>query len=88
MRFKRSRDRKGAVLRGFQTCQGAATATINTDAGMVRPGAVESRDTYGVRFYDGTIVAAAERSGSTTILSEDFSAGQKIFDIVAEHPFS
>jgi predicted nucleic acid-binding protein len=55
---------------------------------MVRPGAVESRDTYGVRFYDGTIVAAAERSGSTTILSEDFSAGQKIFDIVAEHPFS
>jgi len=53
---------------------------------MVRR-AVEAHAEYGVRFYDGMIVAAAERGGCERIWSEDFNAGQKYFGIVVENPF-
>jgi predicted nucleic acid-binding protein len=49
--------------------------------------AVEAHAAYGVRFYDGMIVAAAERGGCQKILSEDLNAGQKYFGIVVENPF-
>jgi predicted nucleic acid-binding protein len=38
-------------------------------------------------FYDGMIVAAAQRGGCQRIRSEDFNAGQKYFGIVIENPF-
>ena len=38
-------------------------------------------------FYDGMIVAAAERGGCRRILSEDLNAGQKYFQIPVENPF-
>ena len=49
--------------------------------------AVEARAAYGLHFYDGMIVAAAERAGCERIWSEDFNPGQKYFGVVVAHPF-
>jgi predicted nucleic acid-binding protein len=49
--------------------------------------AVEVRGQYGVHFYDGMIVAAAERGGCGRIWSEDLNAGQEYFGIAVENPF-
>jgi predicted nucleic acid-binding protein len=57
------------------------------DAGIVRR-AVEAHRTYGLHFYDGMIVAAAERGGCGRIWSEDMNAGQKYFDVAVENPFA
>jgi predicted nucleic acid-binding protein len=64
----------------------APIRVILADGDMVRR-AVEAHAEYGVRFYDGMIVAAAERGGCERIWSEDFNAGQKYFGIVVENPF-
>lgn len=56
------------------------------DGGIVRR-AVEAHQTYGVHFYDGMIVAAAERGGCSRIWSEDMNAGQAYFGIRVENPF-
>jgi predicted nucleic acid-binding protein len=60
---------------------------IAPDAGIVRR-AVEARSTYGVHFYDGMIVAAAERAGCQRILTEDLNAGQKYFGVTVSNPFA
>ena len=57
------------------------------DGDMIRR-AVEAGASYGVHFYDGMIVAAAERGGCSRIWSEDLNAGQKYFGIAVENPFS
>jgi len=49
--------------------------------------AVDAHAQYGVHFYDGMIVAAAERGGCERIWSEDLNAGQKYFGIAVENPF-
>jgi predicted nucleic acid-binding protein len=59
---------------------------IAPDGDTVRR-AVEARAEYGVHFYDGMIIAAAERGGCPRILSEDLIADQKYFGILAENPF-
>ena len=56
------------------------------DAELVRR-AVEARAAYGLHFYDGMIVAAAERARCKRILSEDFSAGQEYFGVTVSNPF-
>lgn len=56
------------------------------DAGIVRR-AVEAHEIYGVHFYDGMIVAAAERAGCERIWSEDLNAGQKYFGVTVTNPF-
>jgi predicted nucleic acid-binding protein len=56
------------------------------DGDIVRR-AVEVRAEYGLHFYDGMIVAAAERSGCGRIWSEDLNAGQKYFGIAVANPF-
>jgi predicted nucleic acid-binding protein len=56
------------------------------DEGVVRR-AVEARAAYGLHFYDGMIVAAAERAGCERIWSEDLSAGQKYFGVEVRNPF-
>lgn len=60
---------------------------IAPDAGMVRR-AVEANESFGVHFYDGMILAAAERAGCQKIWSEDLNAGQKYFGVVVENPFT
>jgi predicted nucleic acid-binding protein len=59
---------------------------IAPDGDTVRR-AVEARAEYDVHFYDGMIIAAAERGGCSRILSEDLNADQKYFGILAENPF-
>ncbi len=59
---------------------------VHPDRGIVRR-AVEARAAYGIHFYDGMIVAAAERGGCGRILSEDLNAGQSYFQIPVENPF-
>jgi len=64
----------------------APIKVILPDEGMVRR-AVEARSTYGVHFYDGMIVAAAERARCERIWSEDLNAGQKYFGVEVRNPF-
>jgi len=56
------------------------------DEGIIRR-ALDARGSYGLHFYDGMIVAAAERGGCGRIWSEDMNAGQKYFGISVENPF-
>jgi predicted nucleic acid-binding protein len=49
--------------------------------------AVEARAAYGIHFYDGMIIAAAERAGSAKIFSEDLNPGQKYFGVNVVNPF-
>ncbi|HTS51256.1 MAG TPA: PIN domain-containing protein [Bryobacteraceae bacterium] len=42
---------------------------------------------YGLHFYDGMIIACAERAGSKRIWSEDLSDGHTYFGIRVENPF-
>jgi predicted nucleic acid-binding protein len=60
---------------------------VAPDGDIVRR-AVEARAAYGLHFYDGMIVAAAERAGCERIWSEDFSSGQKYFGIAVANPFN
>jgi predicted nucleic acid-binding protein len=59
---------------------------IVPDAAMVRR-AVEAHGQYGIHFYDGMIMAAAERAGCERIWSEDLNAKQEYFGVVVENPF-
>ncbi|MGB2621875.1 MAG: PIN domain-containing protein [Candidatus Acidiferrum sp.] len=65
----------------------SSVRVIGVDYGVVRR-AVEARAAYGIHFYDGMIVAAAEREGCGRILSEDLTAGQSYFQIPVENPFA
>jgi predicted nucleic acid-binding protein len=56
------------------------------DADMIRR-AVEVHAAYGIHFYDGMIVAAAERAGCENILSEDLNSGQEYFGLAVANPF-
>jgi predicted nucleic acid-binding protein len=59
---------------------------IAPDGDIVRR-AVEARASYGLHFYDGMIVAAAERAGCGRIWSEDLNAGQTYFGVTVANPF-
>lgn len=56
------------------------------DAELVRR-AVEARMSYGLHFYDGMIIAAAERVGCPRIWSEAFNEGQRYFGVTVANPF-
>jgi predicted nucleic acid-binding protein len=59
---------------------------ITPDHGLIRR-AVEANRAYGIHFYDGMIVAAAERGGCARILSEDLNPGQRYFGVLVANPF-
>ena len=63
-----------------------AIRVVIPDADVVRR-AVDVRAEYGVHFYDGMIVAAAERGGCGRIWSEELNPGQKYFGVAVENPF-
>jgi predicted nucleic acid-binding protein len=60
---------------------------VSPDREMVQR-AIEAHAVYGLRFWDGMIVAAAERAGCSRILSEDFNTGQTYFGVRVENPFA
>ncbi|MEO5924067.1 MAG: PIN domain-containing protein [Bryobacteraceae bacterium] len=59
---------------------------VGTDSALVKR-AIEAHSVYGAHFYDGLIIAAAERCGCSRIWSEDFNPGQKYFGIEVVNPF-
>jgi len=73
-----------AVMEGLDSL--ASIRLISPDVDLVRR-AVEVQIAYGLHFYDGMIVAAAERAGCQRIWSEDLNAGQKYFGITVANPF-
>ncbi len=73
-----------AVMRGLDAL--AAIRTIIPDRDLIRR-AVESHAAYGIHFYDGMIVAAAERGGCGCIWSEDLNAGREYFGVTVKNPF-
>lgn len=73
-----------AVLKSLDSL--ASIRTINADDFLVRR-AVDAHVNYGLHFYDGMIVAAAERARCERIWSEDLNASQKYFGIVVTNPF-
>lgn len=50
--------------------------------------AVKAHAQYGLHFYDGLIVASAERRGCKKIWSEDLNQGQEYFGVKVENPFA
>jgi len=73
-----------AVMKGLDSL--APIRVISPDVELVRR-AIEARTQYGLHFYDGMIVAAAERARCARILSEDLNAGQEYFGITVANPF-
>ena len=65
----------------------ASIKLVAPDLGMVQR-AVEAHATYGIHFYDGMVVASAERGGCERIWSEDLNAGQKYFGVTVANPFA
>ena len=61
--------------------------TVCPDERTVRR-AVDCRERYGIHFYDGMIIAAAEKAGCKKIWSEDLSTGQEYFGVRVENPFA
>ena len=59
---------------------------VSLDGDSVRR-AVEACAAYGIHFYDGMIVAAAESAGCSRIWSEDLNPGQQYFGVSVENPF-
>lgn len=49
--------------------------------------AVQAHAQYGVHFYDGMIIATAERGRCQKIWSEDLNASQEYFGVKVENPF-
>ena len=49
--------------------------------------AVEIQGIYGIQYYDAQIVAAAERLGCDTVLTEDLNDGQLYCGVMAANPF-
>ena len=58
----------------------------SADGDLVRR-AVEAHASYGIHFYDGMIVAAAERAACVRIWSEDLNDGQEYFGVTVANPF-
>lgn len=48
--------------------------------------AAEIADTWQTSFWDGMIIAAAERTGATELLSEDLQSGQRIAGLLVTNP--
>ena len=49
--------------------------------------AIEIHKTHGIHYWDSLIVAAAERTGCSALLSEDLHDGQQYGTVVVKNPF-
>ena len=56
------------------------------DANLVRRG-LSMATRYQLNYYDGAILAAAERLGCDTVLSEDMGDGQSYGSVTVRNPF-
>jgi len=49
--------------------------------------AIDTRNLYPITYWDALIIAAAERAGCTSILTEDLNDGQTYHEILVRNPF-
>jgi predicted nucleic acid-binding protein len=61
--------------------------TIPVDRELVIRGS-EIAERYQISYWDGAILAAAERLGATTVYSEDLNHGQQYGSVTVENPFT
>ena len=57
-----------------------------TDYPLIVSG-IETALRFGISYWDGAIIAAAERLGATTLYSEDLNHGQHYGSVQAVNPF-
>ena len=60
--------------------------TVDLDVDLVER-AINTHKQYQISYWDGLIIAAAERANCTKILSEDLNEGQTYNDIPVANPF-
>ena len=65
----------------------APMLAVGQDLTLVRR-AIDAHTEYGLSYWDGLIVAAAERARCQRLLSEDLNPGQRYFGIPVENPFA
>ena len=49
--------------------------------------AIDIHKLYQIAYWDALIIAAAERAGCTSILTEDLNDGQTYHEILVRNPF-
>ncbi len=59
---------------------------VPVDAAIVRQGMANAQN-YGISYWDGAIIAAAERLGCKTLYTEDLNHGQTYGSVRAVNPF-
>lgn len=59
---------------------------VPVDSGIVRQGIANSQR-YRISYWDGAVIAAAERLGCKTLYSEDLNHGQAYGSVTAIDPF-
>jgi predicted nucleic acid-binding protein len=59
---------------------------VAMDAGIVRSG-IDVARRYGISYWDGAIVAAAEAAGAPIVYTEDLNHGQVYGTVKAVNPF-
>lgn len=59
---------------------------VPVDADLVSAGAAHS-ETYKTSYWDGALIAAAERSGAKTLYTEDLTHGQSYGTVTAINPY-
>jgi predicted nucleic acid-binding protein len=59
---------------------------VQTDYPLIVAG-IEVSLRFGISYWDGTIIAAAERLGASTLYTEDLSHGQRYGSVRAVNPF-
>jgi predicted nucleic acid-binding protein len=64
----------------------SAIRVIEVDRMLVNE-AIGAHQRYGISYWDGLILAAAERAGCRRVLSEDLNAGQEYGRVAVENPF-
>ncbi len=68
----------------MESFQGLTVVDIDRDMVMQ---AMDIKIRYQVHYWDALIIAAAQRAGCRTIMSEDLSHGQKYGNIAVNNPF-
>jgi predicted nucleic acid-binding protein len=60
---------------------------VEIDAGLVKV-AAEISERFRISYWDGAILAAAQKAGLETVYSEDLSDGQRYGEITVVNPFA
>lgn len=63
-----------------------ALPVVDVDRSLVLTG-IEMQREYGISYWDSLVIAAAERAGCRTILSEDLNEGQQYRGVKVVNPF-